>query len=219
MSIFDGSSQTLSIKNVNFKRNIVGMSLSGLNNASVLSCNFICKDTINKEVDDRFIGGLFLDGCSGYHIEDNVFHPPLMGSSSQSISFGMAVKNSGDEDNEIYNNSFSKLNIEIVVVGENRGSETGLCLKCNEMANNINDIIVIEDEEPTVGALQGIAEYQGIPDTSSLSNPAGNTFTPYNSTEIGSTSGSSYEYWNYYNDAEDIWYVHHFSEKFSKGRH
>ncbi|HOX79161.1 MAG TPA: T9SS type A sorting domain-containing protein, partial [Bacteroidales bacterium] len=100
----------------------------------------------------------------------------------------------------------SKIKIGIIAIGENRGRESGLCLKCNDMSGNTNDFIVVQDENPPYGALQGIYQYQGDPvDSVSYDAPAGNTFS-YFPVPADTTN---FEDYNYFNNGEDIWYYHH----------
>lgn len=76
------------------------------------------------------------------------------------------------------------------------------------MTDNVNDFIVVEDDEPASGSLQGIAYYQGsLEDT--VTAPAGNLFTSYDATEVGFMSGDTLEFWNYFNDGDTIRYIHH----------
>ncbi|HPI85008.1 MAG TPA: C1 family peptidase, partial [Bacteroidales bacterium] len=200
------SKKTIIIENSYFEDNLVGLSISGIDYVSVISNDFKCPTEYKFVPEDRFIGGLFLEGCTGYHIEDNFFHGDTGFFGSRSIGSGIAVKNSGDENNEIYNNSFNRLTNGIYVIGENRGRESGLCLKCNDMSGNTNDFIVVEDENPPYGSLQGIYQYQGDPiDSVSYDAPAGNIFSYF----TGSADTINIEDFNYFNNGEDIWYFHH----------
>jgi hypothetical protein len=199
------SVKTLNIQKVVFKDNLVGISLSGIDYASVLSNDFQCPTDSTFEKYNRFCGGLFMEGCTGYHVENNFFHGILGSFGSLSKGYGIGVKNSGADNNEIYNNDFFRVKTGIIAIGENRGRDTsGLCLKCNEMSSNINDFIVVTDDGPRAG-IQGIHLFQGNPnDTISITAPAGNTFT-----DFGGTPANEGKYYNYLNDAEDIYYLHH----------
>ncbi|MBP6872379.1 MAG: hypothetical protein KBC43_10270 [Bacteroidales bacterium] len=200
------SKKTIIIENSYFEDNLVGLSISGIDYVSVISNDFKCPTEYKFVLEDRFIGGLFLEGCTGYQIEDNFFHGDTGFFGSRSIGSGIAVKNSGDENNEIYNNSFNRLTNGIYVIGENRGRESGLCLKCNEMSGNTNDFIVVEDENPPYGSLQGIYRFQGDPnDSTSLDAPAGNTFSMQDSV----ANPEKIKYFNFLNNADSIFYYHH----------
>jgi hypothetical protein len=201
------SKRTLNIQGLKFDLNFLAISLSGLENVSVLSNNFKCPKSIDIIPENRFTGGLFLEGCTGYHIENNEFNPKFSSSEGgKSPCYGIGVKNSGINDNEIYNNYFEKLRVGIYTLGENRGKESGLCLKCNDMIANINDFVVVSDTTLQDSIYQGINYYQGDPvDSTSYDGPAGNTFT----TSMGSVDSLMIKNYNYYNGAEDIFYTHH----------
>jgi len=206
------SEKTLNISKVKFDENLVGISLSGINYASVLSNDFQLPDEDSDETGDRFTGGLFMEGCTGYHVEDNFFHGMLGEFGTLGKGYGISIKNSGPDNNEIYNNEFYRVQTGICVMGENRGEResSGLCLKCNEMSFDINDFIVVEDDGPLTG-MQGIRLYQGNPnDTISSTAPAGNTFTNFGTTPA---DYNKLEKFNYYNVAEDFWYMHHLIEE------
>jgi hypothetical protein len=206
-ALYHLSRRTLNIQEVEFNSNIIGISLSGIENVTVLSNNFTCKKVNINANDDRFIGGLFMENCSGYQVEANDFHPPLFESDTiPGVRYGLGIKNSGPENNEIYRNEFTKLNIGIICIGENRGRESGLCLICNEMNTNKNDFIVEKENAPPLAIHQGIAYYQGNPnDTISITAPAGNTFTSFPQPADTVLNLN----WNYFNTGENIWYVHH----------
>jgi hypothetical protein len=205
------SVRTLYIQKVNFDENLVGISLSGIDNASILSNDIKCPRSIEGVCKDRFTGGLFMEGCSGYHIEGNYFHALSSMESGTSPSYGIGVKNSGPAYNEIYNNTFTKLKTGIIAIGENRGRDgSGLCLKCNDLSLDTNDLVVVVDYPPA--GIQGIRLFQGNPnDTISETAPAGNTFTDL--------SGKPADFdkiinFNYYNGAEDIYYLHHLRQTY-----
>jgi hypothetical protein len=204
------SKRTLNIQGLKFDTIFLAISLSGLENASVLSNNFICPKSIDVIPENRFTGGLFMEGCTGYHVENNEFNPRFTNyESGKSPCYGIGVKNSGIDNNEIYNNYFKRLKVGIYTDGENRGKESGLCLKCNDMIANINDFVVVCDTTLQDSTLQGINRYQGDPtDSTSYDAPAGNLFSYQDSV----ANPSKLKYYNYYNSAENIWYVHHFSE-------
>jgi hypothetical protein len=204
--------RTLNIQDLIFENNLLGISLSGIHNLSILSNDILCPTKITRINPERFIGGLFLEGCNDYHIEDNyIYSKPDTGSMTGTTScYGIGVKNSGPRNNEIYNNRFLKLNIGIYCIGENKDRDTlGLCLKCNDMYYNSNDFVVVADTNPPSGSHQGINKYQGNPnDSMSYVAPAGNTFTYFSSP----ADHEDLRNYNYYNACEDIWYIHHNSE-------
>jgi hypothetical protein len=77
------------------------------------------------------------------------------------------------------------------------------------MYSNINDIIVFDENDPPLGTYQGINRYQGDPvDSTSFDAPAGNTFTIF----YNNADSSLIRYYSYFNNAEDIFYTHHYHE-------
>ena len=206
------SVKTIDITEEVFEDNLVGISLSGIDYASILSNEVKCLSSVSGIPADRFTGGLFLEGCNGYHVENNFIYKNKNSdlTCNESLIYGIGIKNSGPENNEIYNNIIDSLYGGIISVGENRGRDTtSLCLKCNDMHENINDFLVFPDSLHS--GIQGINLFQGNPeDTVSITAPAGNTFRNF-----GTTHANYEKIWNfnYYNDAEDILYIHHFSEE------
>lgn len=202
------SKRTLNIQEVIFYKNLLAISLSGLEYASVLSNNIECPKIMSKVPEERFKGGLFMEGCTGYHVENNFIHGPLNPWINPSPASGIGVKNSGPENNEIYNNVFQKVTTGIISIGENRGQESGLCLKCNDNIGNVNDFLVIEDDSLHNG-IQGINHYQGDPvDSTTWSAPAGNIFTK----DLADPDSIAIINYNFFNDAEDLLYTHHYHE-------
>jgi hypothetical protein len=201
------SVRSLRLNENKFYHNLVGISLSGIDYPEVLSNVIFCPVSNCSGLNNRFIGGLFMEGCTGFHVENNTFNGLSGGLGNANSASGMAIKNSGPDNNEIYNNAFNKLRVGIIAIGENRGERepSGLCLKCNDMNLNINDFFVVEDDGPPTG-IQGIRLYQGNPnDTISFTAPAGNLFTyfpnPADTNEV--------EDYNYFNTAEYFYYIHH----------
>jgi hypothetical protein len=201
--------RTLNIQGLQFDTNLVAISLSGIENAAVLSNEFNLPKNLTGVTPDRFAGGLFMEGCTGYHVEDNSFIGETQPMVGRSPANGIGVKVSGPENNEIYNNDFQKVNIGIISIGENRGRESGLCLKCNDMYSNLNDFLVVDENYPPLGTYQGINRYQGNPvDSTSFDAPAGNVF----SNDLGTADSLLITNYNYYNSAEDIYYTHHYHQ-------
>lgn len=106
--------------------------------------------------------GLYLEGSTGYHVEGNQFINTLPGQTG----VGIYVSNSGNDHNELYNNTFNKLSYGIATNGDNRGaSYDGLCISCNDFMQTKYDI--------AVSPVEGVAQNQlnvGV-------GPAANTFS------------------------------------------
>jgi hypothetical protein len=182
---------TVSIRHTEFVENVKGLYMSGFQSGIEVTSNDF--DLYSSELDiDSY--GMYLDMCSGYHVEDNSFH-------NESVVIdipGLYINNSGTDDNMIYNNRFEKLDYAIVARNINRDDlgNRGLCIKCSDFDDNTNDISVIVDQ-PYQSPDLGIAEYQGSMEPADDA-PAGNTFTK----EIPHE-------WDIYNEGNNIEYIHH----------
>jgi len=199
--------KTIAVTNSKFENVITGIYLSGFNRLQLLSNEIeIKKIIIPNEI---FQEGIYIEDCSGYHIEDNeIYSSYLYGYSSLIDVIGMYIKNSGPEDNEIYNNSLHNLPVGIIAEGVNKGGTTGLCIKCNTFDQNMNDALVWDTPQNNLPIPNlGIKYIQGsaLHDTKAK---AGNTFTFFQ-------WPGSIEYlfgWNYLNTVEHFDYYHHFPQ-------
>ncbi len=141
----------LYVNEVEFTDNKGGVWVLNSNTPTITKCDFKVLDSDgNSELFDSF--GLYLDGCTGYQVEENNFHDGLL---------GCQVYNSGPYYNEIYKNTFSDLNTNgvctgIVAVGDNmlnNSKNTGLTFLCNAFDNTDYAISVL------AGHLQFFDEY------------------------------------------------------------
>lgn len=191
-------SASISIQKTHFDLNVSGIYLSGTLNSTIKSCVFNSACSGAKSA-------IYLDGCTGYTIEGNIFYGdyPKGYLISGLNEIGIYVKNSGTPDNQIYNNSFQMLHAGVMTEGINKGPLSGLCIKCNDFFNNNNDICVYG-----LAAGEGIKSSQGS-DTTASKYLAGNTFTynnPINKAHI--ENNTPYD-WNYLNTADHFNYYHH----------
>ena len=194
--------RTFRVDHANLTGNNTGIYASGVSTAQVTRSNFtiIKVDTISRE----HFGGLYLDHCNGYTVEDNVFSGP--GGNDNSLAIGLIVNNSNigsyvNADNEIYNNDFNMLNIGILAQNKNRSNssgDNGLILKCNDFTECRYDIAVTayDQFDPTLG----IKDPQGR-SGSDQDDPAGNIFS-----EAPIAPHSDY---NYHNEGGVLTYYHH----------
>jgi hypothetical protein len=117
--------------------------------------------------------GIYMQNSTGYCIEDNYFSAKYGNIDMGEV--GLYINNSGTDDNEIYRNSFFRLQFGIIAQDINRnGNIGGLCIRCNTFSNTTSDIAVTS-EIPFPGSNHGIAKNQGVNST----NPAlmaGNIF-------------------------------------------
>jgi hypothetical protein len=187
-----GTSFSPVITNSFFLENQKGLYLSGFNNLSNVSITknkFRIMMPLSYSLDSIY--GMYLDQCSGYHVEQNEYFAV----STQPNWIGLVVNNSGPFSNEIYRNTFYNLKYATLSQNYNRNGESeGLCYKCNQfvkddgtMPNTYDFSITSDTVNYPHNDNTGIAKNQG-----SLIDPAGNMFvvtpaqTPYH-----------YDFWNY----------------------
>ncbi|MCX6269749.1 MAG: T9SS type A sorting domain-containing protein [Bacteroidetes bacterium] len=168
-----GKDKSIVIDNCEFIKNLRGIYLSATNYGNITRNEIRFFDhQPDESVNLTAMYGLYLDHCTGYHVEANHFYqhsPKLL-----PPKYGLVISNSGSDNNVIYNNTFDTLNYAAVAQGCNRDNGTnGLCFKCNDFSTNDNDITVSDDGGPLP---QGIATYQGANIPNDNTAPAGNTF-------------------------------------------
>lgn len=147
------------------------------------------------------IGVYINDQSDGYTIEENNFYSELRGSELQDIICeGITLNNTGGYANEVYNNTFNDLSVGVVAAGTNRdGAGAGLCIKCNDFSDCINDVYVTDEGGTNYF---GIARAQGKVNDPGKSDPtltAGNTFS----------KNDEYDDYKKAIDCGEIVYVHH----------
>ena len=196
------TSKTPHISNSTFTGNGTGIYLSGTYNATVITNDFyVRKRCVNPNPDDIF-GGLYLDHCTGFEVEENNFFnddaDPI--DRHNGISVGLVVNHADTVNNEIYNNSFENLNYGTIAQDVNRNSRgtNGLQIKCNDYEGCENDIAVTSER---AGNTIGIKREQGS-DLNEPEAPANNTFSY---TWLNQTS-------DYYNECEDLIYWYPFND-------
>lgn len=161
------TSRSCSVTNSNFAGNKRGVYLSGISLPGITSNEFtVLSDTIDAY-------GLYLDQCNAYCVENNYLISPNEGSS---LGIGLIVNQSGGEPNEIYRNTFERVEYGILAQNENRDarSGTGLVLKCNQYDDCSYDHVVTWDGL-FMNQSAGIAESQGS-SSSNAEGMAGNLF-------------------------------------------
>jgi hypothetical protein len=164
--------KTINIENSQFNNNLRSVYLSGISNATVILNLFNPWSAFSIVGNENYC--LYLDGCTGYCIEENDFINPDVGIDT---GIGMIINNSGTTENFVYNNYFSDLANAVLAQNDNRSTTgvPGLQIKCNEFISNHSDIAVTLSSQ-FITATSGIAKYQGanqaLPDA-----PAGNLFS------------------------------------------
>ena len=204
----EGIEKTIEIKNSEFLSCKTGVYMGGVSNPEITSNTFlpIYIDSTNLGYDtalykNEIFGGLYIDACTGYKVEENMFNVSGPFTNPQTHSIGIVVNNSGEQYNEIYNNQIENLYVGILAQNNNRGDSLGLCLKCNDMKDNEYDIAVTLD---TNLRGWGIARYQGSPEDT-VTAPANNSF-----------SYGTANYSDIYNDGERIDYFHTYDQSAKK---
>ncbi len=193
-----------------FENNMRSVFLSGTSNSSIVQSYFDLERDTKVQASNDTTSGIYLEACTGYQIDENIlqsdyYYDPTLESNKEIV--GLYIKNSGTANNEIYNNYFDHIYYATIIEGINRGDSTGLCIKCNDYSNNMNDIFVVPDTSLRGLRLeQGIAEYQGSVSDTTTTGPAGNTFTVF----LDLPDTNNVKYFNYLNDTTEYFnYLHH----------
>jgi hypothetical protein len=189
------------IEHSSFNANITGIYLSGIANSRITECSFAV-ESFNTQYNDYIYCGLYLDNCTGYHVEGNWFYDSLFNAVFRPDTvIGITVNNSGGAANEIYRNHFDNLDIGILAQNSNRNAQNtyGLVLKCNDFgaadANLGYDIAVTAYQGCQY---PGIYKFQGF--TGGPSTPAGNMFSHNGNGALDS---------DYHNESQGIFYYQH----------
>jgi len=147
--------------------------------------------------------GLYLNDCSGFHVENNEFFELNL----NPVTIGLIVNNSGTNNNEIYRNTFHNLKFATVSQNKNRNYDPplhlgGLCYKCNKFITdsltepNKIDFTITYDGQFT--NTTGIAKNQGTYLNSTF-GPVGNMFQP----------NPASNHYDFYNEGNGIDYYYH----------
>ena len=204
------TSGAFDVNHSEFNNNLTGIYFNNIDYADIIFNDFeLYNVSLFHEPDDIF-GGLYIDNCSGYTIEENnFFNDDEYDPQNEISSIGITVNNSGDDVNMIYRNTFNRLHIGILAQNRNRGTSigTGLKLKCNICTNNQGDFAVTAD---TASANKGISIYQGTNTSTDKTAPAGNLFTHANNNDPYSDFNNTLSrQWNYYfhhpGTAQNLW--------------
>ncbi len=170
--------ELITIDNANFVNNRSGIYMSLVSQQTIINNNFIINDNNDLSGYSDIIG-LNMEQCRDFTVEENQF----INQDGIIVVSGLQVLNAGPYANEIYNNSFTGLEVGIIAAGENRnGSLEGLCIKCNDFTNCATDIYATPDGGINENYV-GIALQQGIAN-GSPDGPAGNTFSDFSGVEF-----------------------------------
>jgi hypothetical protein len=157
------STKYIDIRNTDFTENYRGLYISGMTAPRVTSNKFY----INEPFVTNGGYGMYLDHSTGYWVEDNDF----LHEGDSIVGIGLIVHHSGTAANEVYRNRFLNLTQGISAQEQNKGTRTGLQIRCNDFDECDADILV-----PLVSSQgYGIASNQGSNSTLPQ-NMAGNLF-------------------------------------------
>ena len=173
----------ISVISTKFITNDYGIYLSGVNNAKILNNYFIIGKN-NNNITTKPVG-LYLQNGTGFRIEENNFKYNELISLPRT---GLIIKNSGKENNQIYNNTFDRLVDGQIFDGLNYSTiypYEGLVSLCNQNNNNKgNDFWVRKIDGYNYN---GINQYQGevINNGSTMNiSAAGNKFSDQSSVNL-----------------------------------
>lgn len=198
-AINDATVDNFSVDKAKFENTYIGIYASNVHYPKILKNDFAIKaSSTSSWADGRLATGLYMDACTGYHVEGNEF----IGNTIQgSNNIGIYIKNSGPSTNYIYNNKIEKVSYGSIAEGWNYDQYllkgTGLCYKCNDFKENYADINVVQSSKSVPTGIRVYQGYQGI--LTNDSTPAGNIFSQ--------TAGSSH--FNNGPGDHEIKYYHH----------
>jgi len=186
-----------------FLSNYTGIYLANVESATITRDTFYIKGGMTSLADT--VGGLYLDECHNYTVEENYFYSNYNPGPFQPLkSVGIAVNNSNlgiylNTDNQIFNNRFEKLWYGILPMNKNRNTDgdNGLEIKCNDF--------IFPNEYDVAVTLYPPASQMGIKNSQGnngllTTDPAGNTFsyTHQNSESDYYNEGEDFDYWYHY---------------------
>jgi hypothetical protein len=173
-----------------FDNNFIGVYSVAVNNPRIVRSDFKVGQTGAYIFPAR---GIHIYGGTGYTVENNDFE----GYGSSNSSIGILVSATGNDNNQIYKNTFDGTYIANLSNGDNRNEFNafhGLHYFCNENENNIFDFCVVEES----GFTNGIAQNQGF-----YHEAAGNKFSFYPGENESDFFNHSAWTVNYFYDAGD----------------
>lgn len=184
-----GTTDFFKVKNSEFLGNMRGIYASAVNFATITSNTF-------SVIGIDLAYGLYFENSTGYHIEDNHFNGDAEGASEE---VGVYIRNSGYDQNWVYNNWFTDLYCAAVGDGINRRyiAKSGLCFKCNVFDGNVTDLFITKDVGAPLSADHSISFYQGY-DLPGDTMPAGNEFSDNGFSIYNEVSPILYNYHHYY---------------------
>jgi|GEM_PF-1444789 len=189
---------TTDVRYSDFVNNQYGIYFTGLSMPVAVENNFTVPDPAPYGGFIPVSAGLYLDQCTGYQVENNVF--TYIGLSGAGFVFGAWVNNSNNggaspDVNQVYNNTFNGLiaaaastGTNVQLSGGNAVSNTGLTFKCNKFNGTTAVDLYI------AGA---VSPFQGtclVAPAGSPHSPANNLFSvPASPWDISNTAGTGFQ--------------------------
>lgn len=196
------STRTFEVNHSGFYNNLTGIYLKFIDYADIIFNDFELYNVSLFHGANDIFGGVYLDYCTGYTVEENNFYNDDEYDPQNEIrSIGITVNNSGNNFNMLYRNTFDRLHMGILAQNGNRGTSigTGLKFKCNICTNNQGDFAVTA---AISSSSMGISIYQGTNTSLDKTAPAGNLFTHANNND-------PYSDFNNTLSRQWIYYFHH----------
>jgi hypothetical protein len=188
-AINTGVTLTMNISRSNFTDNLCGIYLSAYTNPQILINDFVVPNPpggISPLIPPY---GLYLDYCTGYHVEENDF----LSNEATPYSAGIIINNSGTAANEVYRNTFTNLKYGTAAQDINKHPSdgvTGLCFICNDYRSVDGEIVVTTGAN---GRSYGVAELQQQP----------NGIAAFNIFYINGVG----THWDFYNEGYTVYYM------------
>lgn len=160
------SNKAIKVEETYFTNNIYSVQISAVPNPIVVRNKFeLGYCDISSSI--YSVVGINLISSTGYRVEDNYTSE---NSTSNYHSVGVHALNSGEENNQIYNNDFRNITRGINANGNNKSGSipnTGLEILCNDFITlDSRDIDITGSQSPN----QGIKDYQGCYDPIAAGN-------------------------------------------------
>lgn len=135
-----------------------GIFMNNVLQSSIKACTFNFQNTKATQLS----GGIYLNNCHGFKIENNIFY-----SNTTFPSAGIFIRQCGLGANAIYDNQFSKLGLGVWAIGQNYNPESlgsGLLINCNEFQQCNYNIGVVESTRlnSNYPNYTGVARVQGV---------------------------------------------------------
>jgi hypothetical protein len=152
-----GSPHGASVSRSDFSGVTSGVYLSGYSSPEMILNTFNVPGSLSQFQPQIPPYGIYLDYCTGYHVEENAFES----TDPTPNSAGIIINNSGTADNEIYRNTFTNLRYGSAAQDVNKHPSdgiTGLCFVCNTYKSTDAEIVVTRSGNYSRSV--GVSEYQ-----------------------------------------------------------